>query len=221
MTRESVADAALSIADRDGFDAVTIRAVAAEVGATPMALYTYFADKDALYEGMRERMFARVASRGSSRHAWQSMLEQVARGVFRTMREHPDWTPLLAHGSGPPGFALGFFDELLELMQEDGVSLEDAIRAYGCVMSFAIGSVLFEHLMTGGGDVIAKRLALLKELVARAPSRHANLASIAGKLDRWSFDDVFELGLRSLLIGIEAKRTTRSPRTKRAAANRI
>jgi AcrR family transcriptional regulator len=198
-------DSALAIADRGGLEAVTLRAIATDVGATPMALYTYFADKDALYEGMRDRAFARVKLASAARRSWRVMLDAAARSVFQLMREHPNWMPLVAHQSGPPTSALAFFDEVLELMVKDGFSLEEALCAYGSAMSFAVGSVLFEQMMMGGGDVIARRLALLKELVARAPGRYDNIASLASKIDRWSFDDVFDLGISSLLKGIEAR----------------
>jgi AcrR family transcriptional regulator len=217
-----VADAALAIADRDGFDSVTIRAVAAEIGATPMALYTYFPDKDALYEGMRGRVLERVSATNISRRTWQSVLEGVARGVHRVMGEHPHWTPLLAHDSGLPPSGLAFIDGLWAVMLKEGFAIEDVLRAYGSVMSFAIGSVLFERIMMGTeGDVIAKRLALLKELVGRAPGQYGSLATVAAKVDRWRWDDVFELGIRSLLAGIEtqcapsARHARRRPRTHR------
>jgi TetR/AcrR family tetracycline transcriptional repressor len=216
LTRNLVMDTALALADRDGFDGVTLRAIATELGATPMALYTYFADKNGLYEGMRGRFFERVATASAPARTWQSMLDGTARGVYRLMREHPNWTPLLAHDSGLPPSGMAFIDDLWQRMLKDGFALDDAMRAYGCLMSFAVGSVLFEQIMMGGGDVVAKRLALLKELVGRSPGRYANLASVAAKVDRWNWDDVFDLGVRSLLAGIEAKcaRPKRRPRAR-------
>ena len=193
ITRESVLDAALAVADRDGFDGVTIRAVATEVRATPMALYTYFSDKNALYEGMRERVFTRISASGISRRNWKAMLEGTARGLNRVMREHPSWTPLLVHHSGPTTSVFGFVDELMALMLKEGFAFEHALHAYGCMLSFAAGSVLFERLMLGGGDLVAKRLALLKELVLSTPGQYTSLASAAAKIDRWRWEDVFEL----------------------------
>jgi AcrR family transcriptional regulator len=215
-------DAALAVADRDGFDGVTIRAIASEVGATPMAFYTYFADKDALYDGMRERLFSHVSTASISRRTWRSMLEGIARGVYRVMREHPNWTPLLARDSGVPRSGFGFINELWELMLKEGFAVEDTMRAYGCVMSFAAGSVLFERIMMGAGDVIEKRLALLKGILDRAPGQFASLSSVAAKVDHWRWDDVFDLGIRSLLSGIEShcarpeRRSVRGRRTRSA-----
>ncbi len=206
ISRESVLDAALAIADRDGFDRVTIRAIATDVGATPMALYTYFSDKNALCEGLRDRVFAHVTAASLSQQTWQSMLDGMARRIRRVMREHPHWTPLLAHTSGLPRSGLGFIDALMKLLLKDGFAIETAMRAYGCVMSFAVGSVMFERIMMDDGDVIAKRLALVRELEGRAPGKYASLASVAAKVDQWRWDDVFELGICSLLAGIEAQR---------------
>jgi AcrR family transcriptional regulator len=215
ITHDSVMDAALTIADRDGFNGVTIRAIALEVGATPMALYTYFPHKDGLYEGMRGRLLARISAASIPRRTWQAMLEGVARAAHRVMREHPNWTPLLALDSGLPPVGLALIDELWGLMLKEGFALEDAMGAYACVMSFAVGSVLFERIMMGAGDVVAKRLALLKELVGRAPNRYTSLASVTARVDRWRWDDVFELGIRSLLAGIEAKCAPTSRRSRR------
>ena len=203
MTRESVAEAALAIADRHGFEAVTIRAVAVAVGATPMALYTYFRDKDALYGGMRERIFANVIVSIRSGGKWQTMLETCGQAVFRVMREHPNWTPLLAHPGEPPPAALGFLDGLLASMSKDGLTIEDGIRVYAGVMSFAFGSVLFERLLLGSGDGVSRRLTILKELVARSPAKLNTLSAAAAKMNEgWTFEEVFNRGLVSLIRGV-------------------
>jgi AcrR family transcriptional regulator len=217
ISRESVADAALAIADRAGFDAVTMRAVAAEVGATPMALYAYFSDKNALYAGMRERIFfVHVGTANISRGTWQSMLEGIARGLYGVMHQHPNWAPVMAHHSGPASSGLGFIDESLRLMLKDGLGVEDALRAYWSAMSFAVGSALCEQLVMGADDGSAKLLARLKELPAREPGRYANLASAVGQLEGWHWDGAFAFGIHSLLTGIEAQRTQpRQPQPNR------
>ena len=48
LTPDGITDRALSIADRDGLDRVTLRALAAELDVTPMALYNHFPDKGCL-----------------------------------------------------------------------------------------------------------------------------------------------------------------------------
>ncbi len=48
LTVDDVVAAGITIADRDGIDKLTIRAVAAELGLRAMSLYTYVPSKDAL-----------------------------------------------------------------------------------------------------------------------------------------------------------------------------
>ena len=99
---------------------------------------------------------------------------------------------------------LGIFDEPLTSMVQNDFPIEEAMRAYGCVVTFVVGSVLFEKVMTVRGDIIAKRLTVLKEIVVHQPDRYDSLTSVVARVDRWSFDDIFELGLRSLIAGLQA-----------------
>ncbi|MFD3508536.1 TetR/AcrR family transcriptional regulator [Nocardia sp. NPDC058666] len=48
LTVDTVVAAAIALADRDGIDKLTIRAVAAELGVRAMSLYTYIPSKEAL-----------------------------------------------------------------------------------------------------------------------------------------------------------------------------
>jgi AcrR family transcriptional regulator len=209
-------DAALAIADRKGFDAVTMRAIAAEVGATPMALYAYFSDKSALYAGMRERMVSvHVGAASVPRETWQSMLEGMARGLHRVMHEHPNWVPVIAHQSGPASSGLGFIEESLRLMLENGLGFEDAQHAYLSAVSFAVGCALCNQIIMGGGNGPANLLARLKDAPVRAPERYASLASVTARLDGWHWDGLFEFGIRSLIQGIETRAQSGESQPKR------
>src|SRR5687768_720447 len=48
LTRERIARAGLELADRDGIDALSMRRLAAELGAGTMTLYGHFGDKQEL-----------------------------------------------------------------------------------------------------------------------------------------------------------------------------
>ena len=59
-SREDVVRAAVAIADSDGLDAVTFRAVAARLGTGVMSLYNYVPDKQALVYEMVELVSAEL-----------------------------------------------------------------------------------------------------------------------------------------------------------------
>lgn len=55
LTRDRIAEAALAIADRAGFEAVSMREVAGRLGAGTMTLYHYVRTKDDLVALMTTR----------------------------------------------------------------------------------------------------------------------------------------------------------------------
>lgn len=54
-SREAVLDAAQALARRDGLNGLSMRAIAAAVGVRAPSLYSYFASKDAIYDGLFRR----------------------------------------------------------------------------------------------------------------------------------------------------------------------
>ncbi|MFF0742814.1 TetR/AcrR family transcriptional regulator [Streptomyces sp. NPDC004111] len=60
FTREAITAAAVALADAEGLEAVTMRRVAAEVGAGVMSLYSYAPDKETLLELMVDHVSAEL-----------------------------------------------------------------------------------------------------------------------------------------------------------------
>jgi AcrR family transcriptional regulator len=56
LTRDVIVDEAIDIVGTEGLSALTMRAVAARLGVTPMAAYYYVADKDELMTLMSQRI---------------------------------------------------------------------------------------------------------------------------------------------------------------------
>jgi AcrR family transcriptional regulator len=52
LTRERVIEAAVTLAERDGLGELSMRRLAAELGAGTMSLYNHVADKEDLFDGM-------------------------------------------------------------------------------------------------------------------------------------------------------------------------
>lgn len=56
LTRTRIVDTAILLADRDGFDAVTLRRIAAELGVHVTSLYNHVATREAVTDGVVERL---------------------------------------------------------------------------------------------------------------------------------------------------------------------
>jgi AcrR family transcriptional regulator len=200
LSRNAVVDAALAIVDRVGLQGLTIRALAHDLCVPPMTLYAHFKTKNELLDLAFERLLQRLIppDQGST---WQMEFEEGCRHMRRVLLEHPHWIPLLTRVAVPAP-TMEIYDRLLNLMWKDGFYPEAAMFAFSSAMSLAIGSVLVERMM-GHPPVPVQRLALMKGMLAEVPrGRYPRLASTAAKFDRWSFENVFELGLHSLVTGL-------------------
>jgi AcrR family transcriptional regulator len=67
MTRERIFEAARTLFAQEGPEGLSVRAVAREVGLSPMAMYRHFADKDALMDALLVDGFA----------AWEAMVASI------------------------------------------------------------------------------------------------------------------------------------------------
>jgi AcrR family transcriptional regulator len=97
---ESIGQAAVRIADAHGLDAVSMKAVANEVGMTTMSLYRYLDAKDQLYEVMLHCAYGQPEPGLTSRGSWRSRLERWCLAIADRILAHP-WTAR-APMSGPP-----------------------------------------------------------------------------------------------------------------------
>src|SRR5690349_12348574 len=78
LTRERVLDTALRVIERDGAAALTIRAVARELGVDTMALYHYVDGKDELMRAAAALAYDRLDERAGTIGTWRGRLEALA-----------------------------------------------------------------------------------------------------------------------------------------------
>lgn len=93
LTRERVVDAAIALAERDGLAELSMRRLAAELGAGTMSLYNHVADKEDLFDGMVEHVLASV--RVSSSDDWREVVATWATDSRAALLDRVDLIPLV------------------------------------------------------------------------------------------------------------------------------
>ena len=78
LTVDAVVAAAVALADAEGLDAVTMRALAGKLGIAPMGLYTYVPGRAELLDLMLDALYAGMPRRKPKARDWRSRLEAVA-----------------------------------------------------------------------------------------------------------------------------------------------
>src|SRR5690349_13630841 len=89
MSVESIVEAAVELADAEGLGAVSMAAVAARLGYTPMSLYRYVTAKDDLILLMQEEATGLPPEHVREVEGWRGKLEALYRAMMQLYLEHP------------------------------------------------------------------------------------------------------------------------------------
>ncbi|MET8099559.1 TetR/AcrR family transcriptional regulator [Streptomyces sp. NPDC005236] len=138
--REEILDAALGIADVQGVDAVSMRAVADRVGVTPMALYRHVKDKAALLDGMVGRLLAGLLPpEPADDHTWEERLDALAHACRKVTQQHPWAAYLLFSRPAVTPDGLRAVDIIYTALIEAGVPKTEVPRLERLISTFVIG----------------------------------------------------------------------------------
>lgn len=87
VNRTQVVDAAVTIADESGLDAVSMRSIARTLGVGTMTLYSHVPSRDHLIDAMIDHAYADFTLPDPAL-PWRPALEAYARGYFSLLRAH-------------------------------------------------------------------------------------------------------------------------------------
>ncbi|MET8862381.1 TetR/AcrR family transcriptional regulator C-terminal domain-containing protein [Nonomuraea sp. NPDC004580] len=209
LTREVIVAAAIALADAEGLDAVSIRRVAAELGARTMTLYSYIERKEDLLALMADEIAAEAHADEPLPDDWREALLLLARLERDLVRRHPWRVDLISQrvAVGPNG--LRHVEQKLAAIGRLGVDRLTAWRILAAFNDYMTGFVIREALERAtpreAGISEAERAALaephVRELIAGG-----EFPLLGPMIEQGvqGVDDNFERGLGWVLDGIEA-----------------
>lgn len=121
---DAVVAEAIVVADADGLEALTMRALAARLGLSAMTLYTYVPGKVELLDLMLDALYAAMARPiWTSEQPWRDRLRAIADAERALYAAHP-WAARVSTARPPlgPGLMAKYEHELGAL---DGLGLDD------------------------------------------------------------------------------------------------
>lgn len=164
-SREDVVRAAVAIADSDGLDAVTFRAVAARLGTGVMSLYNYVPDKQALVYDMVELISAEVDFPEPTGD-WRADMH-VAAGLQRELAyRHPWLIQAVSHLQPLGPGTLALLEFALGALESTGLSVRDQLETIAMINGFVLFSVGAELAGAPEPEQQARQFAMLPELLA-------------------------------------------------------
>jgi AcrR family transcriptional regulator len=200
LTHPAIAAAALAVIDRDGLDALTMRAIAAELGMGTMSLYRYVKDREEIERLVVDLIFRTVDPNVPQRASWRQQVTDLVGRARAAGAAHPAVIPLiLAHHQSSPA-AWRWSEAVLGALTRAGLTGQWRVSAFRCLQAYVLGVLQTHSFMplTGAGNAA---------LAALSPADHPLLVETA--LDAFAVtpEQEFGEGLAILLDGLEARFT--------------
>lgn len=206
LNADRILDAAITLLDRDGAEAFTMRALAGQLGVATMAVYSHFRGKEEISDAAAKRLLDTIELPPGGTADPAGELREVCRQVYRLFTEHPSALQLLTARPVRGDEAIAVIDRMLGLLRRAGLSGPDAACAHVALMQYTVGAALWnirrrhavceeglgERVRTGLDSIPADRYPTLVQLAPELGRAHDNAAA------------QYEAGLDAMLRGVLA-----------------
>jgi TetR/AcrR family transcriptional regulator, tetracycline repressor protein len=209
LTRERILEAALSLVDEEGIEALSMRRLAKELGVDPMAIYHHLSNKRALLSALIKEVFSgmRVMDLEGTGD-WRGRVRAWALAFRKVARAHPKLVPQLAsHPEAAAEATLESTEELYAAFEAAGMKPYQVVGAVGVVIDYLNGFALAEASgALGDPDEHRKMFELLD---ARPREELPAMRRTLEALPNEDLGMSFEFGLEVVLSGLEATASQR------------
>lgn len=207
LSQRVVAQAALDAIDREGIDGLSMRKLAQHLGSSPMSVYTYFADREALLDGVTQLLLARIATPPDDLH-WRDAMRFIMRSVREVALRHPRVAPLIQRFPPRTPDALAFVEAGFRSFRRAGFDDQSTARCYRALAAYSLGTLDIELGGYFGPDSGADPAGESAAIDVPSASKLLPLVTeIAPTLTAQDDAAEFEYGLELLLDGFAAAMT--------------
>jgi AcrR family transcriptional regulator len=215
FTREELAATAIEIADAEGFDAVSMRRIAAELQSGTMTLYHYVETKDELFSLVVDAVMGELLVPEDEPFPtdWRVALTTIAHRSRDALVRHPWMFDIVDDPPLGPN-SVRHFDQSMQAVASLDISLHDQLDIVGAVDAYVFGFCLHERNNTqDGGDPFDRgMIQYVNELIATGEyPQLAAMTAAHGLEETWAemgrfFRDPerFDRGLARMLDGFAA-----------------
>ncbi|HEX6568978.1 MAG TPA: TetR/AcrR family transcriptional regulator C-terminal domain-containing protein [Acidimicrobiales bacterium] len=195
LTTAAIGAAALAVVERDGLAALSMRAVAAEMGVGAMSLYRYVAGREEVEGLVVDLVLAAADTDVPPTDPWAERVATLVERVRDAVGAHPAVVPLLLTRRHASEGTIRWGEAVLAALDDGGFTGEHRVIAFRTLLSYVIGAVQVEHLgpLSGAGTVA---------LAGLPADRYPMLADTAAHARHVAAADEFRRGLAVVLRGL-------------------
>lgn len=214
LSVDAIVDVAIRQLRERGYDAVTMRSIAAELGTGPASLYAHVAHRNELDSLVNARISSMASVPEPDPQRWDEQIAEVARELLRLYREHPG-TARCTMGNMPASIeALDPVEKIFAILRAGGVPDQDAawfgdqFALY--VAAFAMEEDIWKSRARAENLTEEEAWDHIPPVFMTLPvDRFPVLTSIAGALMNGDSDVRFEFGVDLMIQGLKARAVSR------------
>jgi AcrR family transcriptional regulator len=210
LSEDAIVDAALAITKTEGFDAVTMRRVAAELDTGAASLYVYVRNREELLQAMFNRAVDPLALVEPDPKRWREQVHELLGTFLKTLQSYPGLAGALPVGPPTSENALAGAENLLTILLAGGIKPQDA--AWACdILALIVTATATEDDVrraadiaegTGLDDMVDRMRSTFTNL---PPERFPMLTSHAEQMTAGDGDDRFRFAIDTFLDGLVAR----------------
>ncbi|MGW2439736.1 TetR/AcrR family transcriptional regulator [Streptomyces goshikiensis] len=196
LSRDLIVEAAGTLVDAEGLEAVSTRRLAAALGVSGPSLYNHFRTKDEILDAVADAVSARVDLSmfdAADGRGWRAALHDWAHSYRGALSDHPNIVPVLARGPGRRPAGLRVADAVFGAMTAAGWPPAQATRIGALMRYFILGSAVASFARGFVDDEAA---------YGPADYPHLGRAHLLAERQREVDEGAFETGLAALLDGL-------------------
>jgi AcrR family transcriptional regulator len=199
LSAEAIVSAGIDVLESDGLEALTMRRLAKQLGASPMSLYRHVATKEELLRLIADRQLAEVELPDTEGLPWRTAIVELTSALHRSFLAHPHLSAILAVQHIDAVAIFRATEVILRALRSAGLDDREAVRALDVITSYAAGFTQRRNELRSRTAAPGERLDRLHNLPPELPT----VAELAGQIVALDFDHRFEEGLALILDGIE------------------
>jgi TetR/AcrR family tetracycline transcriptional repressor len=145
LSRDQILDTAFEILESDGIERLTVRALAAKLGVAVTAIYWHVGDKQALLDGLVERIIAQLGPVQVRGRAPEERIMSIGRSLRQTLLRQPDLVAVVHRQGRTAALFQPARRVLVRELAAAGLDGAEAALAVQAVLNLVIGAVLVDR----------------------------------------------------------------------------
>jgi len=208
LSKKTVVDRGLALADASGLDGLTIRRLAQDLRVTPMALYWHFRSKEELLVALADRVWSEIDAGIDPAQPWPRQLRGLLESLVRVLRDHPCASQLLMETEKQSESFLRLTETTLGVLRGAGFDPRHAAEIARSALFTGQMLVMSEPGAKPGmtGEQIAEHLRRDRVRLAMLPTdRYPNVIDCADALTACDDPEFhYRFGIDLFIAGVNA-----------------